>query len=38
MVFELREGKIASLREYFNPLAFQSAFEGFLVGEGAIEH
>jgi uncharacterized protein len=38
MVFELRDGKIASLREYFNPLAFQSAFEGFLVGEGAIEH
>jgi ketosteroid isomerase-like protein len=38
MVFGLRDGKIASVREYFNPLIFQKAFEGFLVGEGAIEH
>lgn len=38
MVINLRDGKIASTREYFNPLVFQNAFEGFLVGEGAVEH
>jgi len=32
------KGKIAYLREYFNPLVFQNAFNGFLVGEGAIEN
>jgi ketosteroid isomerase-like protein len=38
MIFGLRDDKIASLREYFNPLVFQKAFEGFLVGDGAIKH
>jgi ketosteroid isomerase-like protein len=36
MIFVLRDGQIASLREYFNPLVFQQAFEGFLVGAGAV--
>jgi ketosteroid isomerase-like protein len=36
MIFGLRDGRIATLREYFNPLVFQRAFEGFLVGEGAV--
>jgi hypothetical protein len=36
MIVNLREGKIASTREYFNPLVFQNAFDGFLVGEGAV--
>lgn len=38
MIFNLRDGKIASTREYFNPLVFQNAFDGFLVGEGAVEN
>jgi uncharacterized protein len=38
MIFKLRDGKIVRLREYFNPLVFQRAFEGFLVGEGAVAH
>ena len=38
MVFTFRDRKIATLKEYFNPLIFQDAFKGFLVGEGAIEH
>ena len=36
MIFGLRDGRIATLREYFNPLVFQQAFEGFLVGDGAV--
>lgn len=38
MIFTLVDGKIAHLREYFNPLVFQKAFDGFLVGEGAVEN
>jgi ketosteroid isomerase-like protein len=38
MVFGLRDGRIASLREYFNPLVFQKAFDGFLVGEGSVKN
>lgn len=36
MIFRLREGRIAAIREYFNPLVFQKAFDGFLVGDGAV--
>ena len=35
-IFRFRDGKIAGMREYFNPLAFEKAFKGFLVGEGAV--
>lgn len=38
MIFTLANGKITHLREYFNPLVFQQAFEGFLVGDGAVEN
>lgn len=37
-IFGLRDGRIASVREYFNPLIFQKAFEGFLVGDGAVHN
>lgn len=37
-IFHFRDGRIVLMREYFNPLAFEAAFSGFLVGEGAIEH
>jgi len=36
--FHLKDGRIQRMQEYFNPLAFESAFEGFLVGEGAVEN
>jgi ketosteroid isomerase-like protein len=36
MIFNLKDGRILSTREYFNPLVFQNAFDGFLVGEGAV--
>ncbi|MBP0590466.1 nuclear transport factor 2 family protein [Paraburkholderia sp. LEh10] len=38
MVFTLANGRIAGLREYMNPLVFQKAFDGFLVGDGAVEN
>jgi ketosteroid isomerase-like protein len=38
MIFKLVDGKIARVREYFNPLVFQNAFEGFLVGQGAVKN
>jgi uncharacterized protein len=37
-VFGFRNGRNALMREYFNPLAFEAAFTGFLVGEGAVEN
>lgn len=37
-IFHLRNGLICRMQEYFNPLAFEAAFEGFLVGDGAVEH
>ncbi|MCV0394902.1 MAG: nuclear transport factor 2 family protein [Rhizobiaceae bacterium] len=37
-VFQLRDGRIAAMREYFNPLAFEAAFTGFLVGDGAVDN
>jgi uncharacterized protein len=36
-IFRLRDGKIVLNREHFNPIIFQKAFDGFLVGEGASE-
>lgn len=38
MIFTLVGGKIARVREYFNPIVFQNAFDGFLVGKGAVEN
>lgn len=38
MIFTLADGLIARLKEYFNPIVFQNAFDGFLVGEGAVEN
>lgn len=35
-LFRYRDGKIAVMREYFNPLVFEAAFDGFLVGENAV--
>lgn len=37
-LFRYRDGKIVLMREYFNPLAFEAAFDGFLLGENAVAH
>jgi ketosteroid isomerase-like protein len=36
--FTFRNDRICHLKEYFNPLVFQKAFNGFLVGEGAVHN
>jgi uncharacterized protein len=33
-VFHLRDEKIVLNREHFNPIVFQRAFDGFIVGKG----
>lgn len=33
-IFHLRDGKIFLNREYFNPIIFQKAFDGFMIGKG----
>lgn len=33
-----RGDKICYLREYFNPVVFQNAFKGVLVGDGAVHN
>lgn len=35
-LFRYRDGQIVLMREYFNPLVFEAAFDGFLVGENAV--
>ncbi|MCV0394903.1 MAG: nuclear transport factor 2 family protein [Rhizobiaceae bacterium] len=36
-IFRLRDGKIMLNREHFNPIVFQRAFDGFIVGQRKAE-